>query len=274
MAGGMSWSPESQGDVVLRLTVTGKLGDMDLAAVLTALQAGVSLLQRTAQRVLGGRGALAEWRLTGLREGSVTLLARAEGITADESLAVASTYVRDLQNPRQRLLDEDLALLQSGLEGLRDTGSGSLAASVEGSSGSEVAVLEPSDVLAQMADLAPDRHQVIGSVVGMLDGLNVHGRREAGLYDEMDNRRVVVSFAEALYERVHGAMRTRVEAFGLLTEDADGRPLRIRLRNLAAMPPDAELPTLSSLVGAVPALTGGLSAPEYLGRSRREVGLG
>lgn len=102
----------------------------------------------------------------------------------------------------------------------------------------------------------------------------MHGRREAGLYEEIDNRRVVVTFPETLYERVRAALRTRVEAFGVLTEDTDGRPLRVRLHSLEAMPSDDELPTLSSLVGAVPSLTDGLSAAQYLERSRREVGLG
>lgn len=266
--------PALPGHVVLRLAVLGTLGEMDLAAVLNALQASVMLLQRTAHRVLGGRGEMAQWRLTGLREGSAAALVSPRGITADESRAVATTYVRDLRNPAERLLDEDIALLKAMLEPLRETGSGSFAAAIEGSIDDEVALLEPNVVLAQMVDLSPERHQVIGSVVGMLEGLNMHGRREAGLYEEIDNRRVVVTFPETLYERVRAALRTRVEALGVLTEDTDGRPLRVRLHSLEAMPSDDELPTLSSLVGAVPSLTDGLSAAQYLERSRREVGLG
>lgn len=54
--------PALPGHVVLRLAVLGTLGEMDLAAVLNALQASVMLLQRTAHRVLGGRGEMAQWR--------------------------------------------------------------------------------------------------------------------------------------------------------------------------------------------------------------------
>lgn len=273
MAGGIA-PPAPQTPVVLRLGVTGKLGEMDLVAVLNALQAGVTLLQRTAHRVLGGRAEGVQWRLTGLREGSVTALATAEGISISELRAVASTYVRDLQHPTDRLLDEDVALLKELLEPLEQTGSGSFAAGIEGAPDDEEALLAPHVVLPLLIDLPPERHQVIGSVVGKLDGLNLHGRREAGLYDDLDGRRVVVTFPETLYEQVIAAMRARVEAFGLLTEDADGRPMRVRLQSIEAMTADDELPTLSSLVGSVPELTGGLSAAEYLERSRRKIGLG
>ena len=103
--------------------------------------------------------------------------------------------------------------------------------------------------------------------------MNVHGRREAGLYTEGDDRRVAVTFPEEMYADVHAAVRSRVEAFGMLTEDPDGRPVRLRLRRLERLSADEALPTLSEMFGAAPDLIEGGSAEEYLERSRSEMGL-
>jgi hypothetical protein len=107
-----------------------------------------------------------------------------------------------------------------------------------------------------------------------LESLNVHGRREASVWNELDQRRVVISFPEAFYGRVHLALRQRVEAFDVLVEDDDGRPLRLRLQDLEVLANDDDLPSLSSLVGSMPDITGGVSLEEYLARSHRELGLG
>ncbi len=115
---------------------------------------------------------------------------------------------------------------------------------------------------------------MIGSVTGRLESLNVPGRREASLWNELDQRRVVVSFVERDYERVHRALRQRVEAFGVIQEDADGRALRTRLQDLEVLPNDDELPRLSSLAGYMPDLTGGATAEEHLESNRRALGLG
>ena len=73
--------PEEPTDVgahVVRLSVTGRLGDMDLlAAALKALQAAFALLDRTAHRVVGDRADTVRWQLSGVREGGAMTLVEA-----------------------------------------------------------------------------------------------------------------------------------------------------------------------------------------------------
>ena len=92
---------------VLRLAVTGRLGQMNLKAALSALQDGVALLERRTHRLLGDRAVNASWLLVGLREESAGLLIAAEGISEADSRFVAADYVRSLRAP-ETLLTEDV----------------------------------------------------------------------------------------------------------------------------------------------------------------------
>lgn len=219
--------------LVLRLGVTGELGQMDYSAVLGALQGSFDLLRRTAHRVLGDRADALRWQLTGVLEGSVMTLVQTtetDEVTGRELYEIAETYTRDLAQPADRLPEEDVPILRELLKQLQEAGSGNLLAQVEGSvAPNGGALLVPDVVLPTLTARPTPRQQVIGSVTGHLESLHVHARREASLWNELDQRRVVVSFVERDYERVHRALRQRVEAFGVIQEDADGRALRMRL---------------------------------------------
>lgn len=268
----------NRGVVVLRLGITGELGQMDFPTVLSALQGSYQLLQRTAHRVVGESAGQLRWQLTGLEEGSAMTLVRAtetDAVTERDIREIIETYARDLANPAERLPDEDKPVLRELLTQLQETDSGNLLAELEGSTAFEDRVIvEPSLALPALSIAIPAPHHVIGSVIGTLESLNVHGKREASLYNELDRRRVVVSFPEVDYTRVHAALRRRVEIFGMVQEDPDGRPLRLRLQDLTVMRGDDELPTLGSLAGSMPNLTRDTTAEEHLERNRRELGLG
>jgi len=90
--------------LVLRLGVTGELGQMDYPAVLNALQGGYDLLQRTAHRVLGDRADALRWQLTGVLEGSVMTLVRTtetDEVTGRELYEIAETYTPEISPSRR-----------------------------------------------------------------------------------------------------------------------------------------------------------------------------
>jgi hypothetical protein len=268
--------PDRAEGVELLLGVDGAIGQMDFPSVMQALQRGYELLDRTAHRVLGDRADGLRWHLTGLRESSaLTMLGTSptEDVTLAELREIVDTYALDLEDPVGRLPEDDLPLLRDLLTGLERTASGSLFTQRPG--GGPRVVVAPALVLP-LLETRTDRPQfkVIGSVSGTLESLTVHAKREASLYNDFDKRRVVVSFAEVDYPRVHAALRKRVEVHGVLQEDIAGRPLRIRLQDMEVLPQDDDLPTLSSLVGSMPDLTAGLSPDEHLERNRGEMGLG
>jgi len=271
--------PPERGHVVLRLSITGELGRMDYLAVLRALQGSYDLLQRTARRVIGDRADELHWHLTGLSEGSAVTLVRPDttgDVTEHQLREIIETYTRDLADPAERLPEEDVPILRNVLQELQRTNSGALLAALEGPGDGErspASVVDPVVVLPTLVEQRLRRQPVIGSVVGRLDSLNVHGKREASLWNELDQRRVVVTFAEDAYSQVYAALRRRVEVFGLVQEDADGRPLRVRLQDLELLARDEDLPTLRSLAGSMPTLTGALTPEDYLEQQRRGLGL-
>ncbi len=220
--------------VELLLGVDGAIGEMDFPSVMQALQRGYELLDRTAHRVLGDRADGLRWHLTGLRESSaLTMLGASptENVTLAELREIVDTYALDLVDPIGRLPEDDVPLLRDLLAGLDRTNSGSLF--TQRSTGGPRVVIAPALVLP-LLETPTDRPQfkVIGSVSGTFESLTVHAKREASLYNDFDKRRVVVSFSEADYPRVHAALRKRVEVYGVLQEDSAGRPLRIRLQDM------------------------------------------
>lgn len=261
--------------LVVRLGVTGELGDMDFPTVLRTLQNAYTLLDRTAHRIVGDRADGLRWQLSGLREGSAMTLVEAAptpDVTEGELRDIIGSYALDLAEPASRLPTDDLNLLRSTLEALRDTKSGSFYVRRESEPPSRAVRLDPAVVLPAIAAPSRARQRTIGSVVGQLDSVNVHGKREASLWSELDRRRVVVTFPEAAWPQVHAAMRRRVEVFGVVTEDADGRPERIRLQELEVLPGDDELPTLSSVFGTVD-LPEGVTPEQHLEQGREGFGL-
>lgn len=263
--------------VGLLLGVDGPLGEMDFGAVLQALRCSYELLDRTAHRVLGDRADSLRWHLAGLREGSALTHVEArptKDVTERELREVIETYSSDLRTPGERLPPEDVPVLRALLEELARTDSGALFLQQPDTPDTSRVTLPPAAVLPLLNLSARELHKVIGSVTGTVESLNVHGKREASLYNELDRRRVVVTFPESAYERVHAALRRRVEVFGVVQEDADGRPLRVRLQDIDVLPADEDLPSLSSLFGSQPHLTGHLPVEEYLLENRREFDLG
>jgi hypothetical protein len=115
---------------------------------------------------------------------------------------------------------------------------------------------------------------VRGSVIGRVVAINLHGRREATLYDDLDGARVVLSFGEQLVEQIRSALRRRVEALGDVTEDEEGRPLRVRLQQVELLPADEDMRPLAELVGLFPDLTHGQDSTEWIQGQRREGGHG
>ena len=264
----------------VELRVTGDLGEMEFPAVLSLLQKGYALLVGVQTEVLGTRAASVRWTLVGLREGSAgtVLKAAPTAEVSDEDLSrVIEAYRSGAAELTAGAEEPPPFYGTAALRSYRELTSELRASSV----GDFVVVTDQLEPLVVPVD-APtppvlrrleEVFEVEGSVVGRIEAINLHERREATLWSELDGVRVVVRFPEALYDQVHAALRQRVEGIGQLTEDWQGRPLRLKLRELVVLPDHADGPTLESLIGALPDLTQGRDPYEWLEDQRREMGL-
>ncbi|MFD2417846.1 hypothetical protein [Amycolatopsis pigmentata] len=111
------------------------------------------------------------------------------------------------------------------------------------------------------------RRIAIGSVIGRLDSLSLHDRREARLWPDGGGSSVTIRFSQAQVDEVRQEVGRRVEARGKLVRDYRGRPVSVELRVLTRLKTRDESPRLGTGAGVAPdALASTVKA--YLGDVR------
>ncbi|MGZ4532750.1 MAG: hypothetical protein ACXVXP_10405 [Mycobacteriaceae bacterium] len=265
----------------LEFKLTGDLGVLDFMGALVTLQRGHELLLGVQRQVLGRRAGHVRWVLADLDAGSaVTALhgVPLEGDVTDEDLGVVvgaftsgtDALAHGADEPPRYFDDSVLEAYKNLVTDLQKYQVGDLVATTPGR---EPVSVPASAVLPPAVVRLEERFTVQGTVIGRIEAINLHERREMTLWSELDASRVRVTFPERLYPAVHAALRCRVEAAGELTEDSFGRPLSLRLEDVEVLPEGEDLPTLASLVGSMPELTAGQDPREWLDRKRRAMGL-
>ena len=268
----------------VRLDLGG--AELEFDGVLRAMRGAYGVLLEVQGQVLGPSDApKVHWILVGLQTGSAVaeLEARPEdGAPAALVDTVVEAYVQGIDRwaddpsvPPPFFNYDAVAQLRGLAIDLGRYGISTLTAVYVDGAEQPQGVLRPME--PEPDPLSPRlarTQKARGSVIGRIEAINLHDRQEATLWDEIGQNRVVVAFPEESFEQVRGALRRRVEASGELTEDDDGRPMRMRLEQLDVLPGDEELRPLADLVGLLPNLTNGEDPTDWLRNQRREGGYG
>ncbi|HEY9414418.1 MAG TPA: hypothetical protein VIQ30_06655 [Pseudonocardia sp.] len=106
----------------------------------------------------------------------------------------------------------------------------------------------------------------IGSVIGRLDTVTLHGKYEAGVWSELGGERAAIQFDADQVDQIRAAWGKRVEVAGVIIRDAEDKPLTVRMRSLEVLRDDG--PPLAGLVGFDPDFTGGMDPGDYLRKLR------
>ncbi len=110
-----------------------------------------------------------------------------------------------------------------------------------------------------------------GSVGGYLDVINVHDKNAFFIYPVAGPTRVECYFSEELLETVKGGIKRHVNARGTLRYKRNElSPYRVDVENIEIYPPEEQLPTLESLRGVAPEITGEEDSVEFVRRLRSE----
>lgn len=105
---------------------------------------------------------------------------------------------------------------------------------------------------------------------GVLDVIQVGGRYEFRLREHGTKRQIYCRYDRAMLDQVKAALEKRVIVEGVVRYSVDGAPIRVsEIRSIWIVPEPQR--TLDELRGALPTLTRGLSADEYV-RQMREDG--
>lgn len=108
----------------------------------------------------------------------------------------------------------------------------------------------------------------IGSIAGQLEMISVHGNPTFNVYDLVTHKAVACRFEVWRLDEIKAALGERVVVTGIVNRNAHGDPVRVEKPELRVLPRDAELPTVSDLIGLAPDLAGSLSAEEHVRRLR------
>jgi hypothetical protein len=145
-------------------------------------------------------------------------------------------------------------------------------AMVNGKVGDYVAVSEPVRQHAQEAVRGTETS--LGSIAGWLDQMNARragkGLLVVGLYDALTRRAVTGHIPAAMEQEVQKLWRHRVLAYGQVTRNGRGQPIRIKIERFELLPEDdSERVSVDELLGIDPHWTGDQSVDEYVQGARR-----
>lgn len=108
-----------------------------------------------------------------------------------------------------------------------------------------------------------------GAMQGYLDAINVHGKHELSIYPTIGRAKVVCRFPEHMLPQVSQALKHYVDVTGVLHyRRGEDYPYLVEIDSLEVAPKQDDLPTLRSLRGMAPAITGGQPLLEYLEEMR------
>jgi hypothetical protein len=107
-------------------------------------------------------------------------------------------------------------------------------------------------------------HQAIGSVIGRLEAISLHGTPRFNVYDALSQRPVKCEFTPRDLDTVKDALGRCVVVAGIVYRNAAAQPLRVARPTLTILPLEEELPGVDEIVGADPDFTGGMSTEDYV----------
>lgn len=110
-----------------------------------------------------------------------------------------------------------------------------------------------------------------GAIFGHIEALNVHNKREFRIYPIIGPNSIVCDFPEKLFDMVKDGVKRYVKISGNLKRKArEFEPYKIIVDKIKIFPPEDTLPSLSSLEGKAPNMTGGVDSTTFI-RSIRDA---
>jgi len=132
------------------------------------------------------------------------------------------------------------------------------------------------------AEITPQIHEAVerilgetttslGSVSGSLDAINAHAQNTFYIYPAVSPGRIPCRFPKEMIPEAGAALTRHVTVEGLMHYRAgEALPKEVEVQQLIVHPREDELPTLGSLRGSAPDMTGGMTSVQFV-RSLRDA---
>jgi hypothetical protein len=224
---------------------------------------------RTSEQIVSGETAAIEYRITDLKYGSATVKLEAvrNGKRKDHRTKAISFFrktVSDLQHGKidPRIRPEELGTFRNLAEPLKHNAKRVVIG--------RVSITERFD--KTIGKLLDESISSEGSVVGVLERLNVHDdRNEFVIYPPDAGSQITCLFPETLLDDVRRAIKRNVTVTGTqFYRHGSALPYRIHAIAIDTHPDDSELPSLHDVRALGKWDTGGLTAIQFLRAIRNE----
>ncbi len=108
--------------------------------------------------------------------------------------------------------------------------------------------LSPHSV-AYIDEILGSASKAYGTIEGKLLGIDLHGKWDFTIYDEVTNKPIKSYFDEEMYDEVITGIKKRVSAYGLIQYKKNGEPSRVEVEKFRIFPEDNELPKFKDIIG-------------------------
>ena len=258
----------------LRFQVQGELGSITLSGFLGQIQDHLHMLKEYDLAISHENRASLEWLITDVTTGSLIVE------TQSRSTLPNNDFGSDVTNAYftgwERIENDGSSppyLTESGMKAARRIaqriGRGGMNGVVVSDPDHHVTISERAS--ENLKVLLPEQDESLGSAEGTLETVSIHRGRRFVIYHSRTKKAIrcdIPSESDVL-DQARAALGNRVVVGGRLHTNARGEPVRISVEKLRTLKEESGLPSIASLGGRYPDLTGNLTTEEYI-RSLRE----
>ena len=258
----------------LRFQVQGELGSITLSGFLGQIQDHLHMLKEYDLAISHESRASLEWLITDVSKGSliVEIISRSNLADKDFGSDVTKAYFTGWER-----IENDGAsppyLTERGIKAARRIaqriGRGGMSGIVVSGPDRRVTISERASENIKV--LLPEQDESLGSAEGTLEMISIHRGRRFVIYHSRTKKAIHCDIPSEsdLLDQARDALGNRVVVGGRLHTNARGEPVRISVEELRTLSEESRLPSIASLGGRYPDITGDLTTEEYI-RSIRE----
>ena len=258
----------------LRFQVHGELGSITLTGFLAQIQDHLRLLQEYDVAISHEKRATLEWLITDVSTGSLILDTESRSTLPNKDYG--PEVIDACFTGWERIEHEGSSPPYLSEEGMNLARRIVARIGKEGMTGIAMSAPDRSVTITSRASdnfnqLLPAKDESLGSAEGTLETVSIHRGSRFMIYHSRTKKAIRCDIPQDsdLLDQAKEALGNRVLVAGLVHTNARGEPVRVSAETLRVLSDTAALPSIASLGGKYPDLTGDLTTEEYV-RSLRD----
>ena len=274
--GGRARSLEVSTDIMatLRFQVHGEIGSITLSGFLGQLEDHLSMLQEYDMAISHERHSTLEWLITKVSSGSLILETESRSTLPEKDFGndVIEAYftgwgrIEHEGSSPPYLSEKGMVAARRIVQRIGKDGMTGVAIS-----SSHRRITLAASAFENVERLVSKIDESPGSAEGTLETVSIHGSSRFTIYHSRTKKAIRCDIPKGsdLLDQAKEALGSRVLVAGILHTNVCGEPLRILANTLRVFPENRELPSIASLGGRYPELTGDVTTSDFI-RSIRD----